>query len=181
MLSSLRNLNQVLLLSIITLLLTFITIILTNKISKMKDRMSDMSRLMYIITKKLEYIDSSSDDIKRALSTINNNLKTIDEEINDNIRSLSSSTDKVIEELKQTQTSTYLPTPNITKMMRETILENINIEVLLSHNMTLPNKQSTKHIIDNTLAAYPNVNEEYTVKLCLAMIENFVLNNQEKK
>jgi hypothetical protein len=66
-------------------------------------------------------------------------------------------------------------------MMRETILENINIEVLLSQGMKIPNKQSTNHIIENTIRTYPDVDQEYTVKLCLAMIENFSLNVMEGK
>lgn len=170
--------------NLIPILVSLFVIMVVSSIiislEKMKNRIEDLSRITYNLMKKYEYIDSSQDDIKNALSILNSNLKAVDQGINDNIRSLSSSTDKVLEQFNEVSSEPYLPTPNVTKMIRETILENINIEVLLSHNMTLPNKQSTQHIIDSTVKTYPNVDKEYLVKLCLAMIENFVLNSQEK-
>lgn len=176
MFENLTTLDYIVLSTIACIVLTFITA-LFSKLIKIQNRMNDLSQMMYLIIKKYDLIDTSCDDIKHALGTVNSNLKAVDQGINDNIRSLSSSTDKVLEQFNDVSSEPYLPTPNITKMIRETILENINIEVLLSHNMTLPNKQSTQHIIDSTVKTYPNVDKEYLVKLCLAMIENFVLNN----
>ena len=58
--------------------------------------------------------------------------------------------------------------------MRETILENINMEVLLSKNLKIARRDSTRSIIDNTLETYSDIEPEYVIKMCLAMIENFL-------
>ena len=112
----------------------------------------------------------SIDSIKRAVYTIH-----------ENIGSLSTSTNKVINELNTVRDRSIMPTPQLANMIRETINEQITIETLLSHNMKLPNKNSTEYIIENTAKTYPNVDKEYIVKLSMAMIENFTLNEQEKQ
>lgn len=73
-----------------------------------------------------------------------------------------------------------MPTPQLSNMIKETITEQITIETLLSHNMKIPNKKSTDYIIENVIRTYPNVDKEYIVKLSMAMIENFTLNERER-
>lgn len=172
------NYYPLLLFIMILLLIIIITQILF--ILPMKKRIDELSRITYMLIRKNDISNGSQDEIKEAMVTINKNLKVTTDEIKDNIGSLSSSTKEVIQELKQVSNEPYMPTPNVTKMMRDTILELINMEVLLSHNMKIPNKESTQHIIDGTLETYPNVKKEYTIKLCLAMIENYALNASEK-
>lgn len=172
------NYYPLLLFIMILLLVIIITQILF--ILPMKKRMDELSRITYMLIRKNDISNGSQDEIKEAMVTLNRNIKVTTDEIKDNIGSLSSSTKEVIQELQQVSNEPYMPTPNVTKMMRETILELINMEVLLSHNMTIPNKESTQHIIDGTLETYPNVKKEYTIKLCLAMIENYTLNASEK-
>ena len=145
---------------------------------RMQNRMDDMSRMMYALIKKNDIQVESSDDIKHALSTLNGNLKAVSNEINDNIGSLSSSTSKALLDIKK-DTSLhremgYYPTPNISKMIRETIMECINIEVLLNKDIRIPNPNSVNHIIETVISTYPDVNKTYVTKLCMAMIENFV-------
>ncbi len=150
----------------------------------MQNKIDELSRMMYVIIQKDEKYNNSHDDIKRALTVINGNIGSLSsstDQARQDIQEVSSSTKQALNELKAISNNPIMPTPNITKMMRETILENINIEVLLSKGMTIPNKQSTNHIIENTIRAYPDVDQEYTVKLCLAMIENFTLNVMEGK
>ena len=67
-----------------------------------------------------------------------------------------------------------MPSPDESKQMRETIMENLNTEDLLSQNLKIARKDSVRNIIDNTLATYPDIEPEYTIKLCLAMVENFI-------
>lgn len=172
------NYYPLLLFIMILLLVIIITQILF--ILPMKKRMDELSRITYMLIRKNDISNGSQDEIKEAMVTLNRNIKVTTDEIKDNIGSLSSSTKEVIQELKQVSSEPYMPTPNVTKMMRDTILELINMEVLLSHNMTIPNKESTQHIIDGALETYPNVKKEYTIKLCLAMIENYALNASEK-
>lgn len=176
----LTEINYYPLLLFITILLLIIIITQILFILPMKKRMDELSRITYMLIRKNDISNGSQDEIKEAMVTLNRNIKVTTDEIKDNIGSLSSSTKEVIQELKQVSSEPYMPTPNVTKMMRDTILELINMEVLLSHNMKIPNKESTQHIIDGTLETYPNVKKEYTIKLCLAMIENYALNASEK-
>ena len=169
-------LTIVLISSILLFVFSMITASLLIIIKRMKDRMDDMSRMVYTLIRKNDIQIETSDDIKQALSTINGNLRNVSNEINGNIGSLSSSTNQALKELKTfTQVNDgYYPTPNISKMMRDTILECINVEVLLNKNMRIPNPNSSTHIIETVINTYPNVNKEYTTKLCMAMIENFI-------
>ena len=179
MLTEINQYTAIFLLAIIVILLVVVLLQIAF-IIPMKKRMDELSRITYMLIRKNDITNGSQDEIKEAMVTINKNIKVTTDDIKDNIGSLSSSTKAVIQELQQVSNEPYMPTPNVTKMMRETILELINMEVLLSHNMTIPNKESTQHIIDGTLETYPNVKKEYTIKLCLAMIENYTLNASEK-
>ena len=177
MFENLTPIDVIVLCMIASTLLIIMTVIMVT-MHKMKNRMDEMSRMMYILIKKNDIQVESTDDIKHALSTLNGNLKTVSNEINDNIGSLSSSTSKALLDIKK-DTSLhreigYYPTPNISKMIRETILECINIEVLLNKDIRIPNPNSVHHIIETVINTYPDVNREYVTKLCMAMIENFV-------
>ena len=177
MFENLNPIDVIVLCMIASTLLIIMTVIMVT-MHKMKNRMDEMSRMMYILIKKNDIQVESTDDIKHALSTLNGNLKTVSNEINNNIGSLSSSTSKALLDIKK-DTSLhreigYYPTPNISKMIRETILECINIEVLLNKDIRIPNPNSVHHIIETVINTYPDVNREYVTKLCMAMIENFV-------
>ena len=116
----------------------------------------------------------NDDQIKHALTTINTN-----------IGSLSSSTLRGLEEIKKDVhikvNKKYFPTPNISKMMRETIMECINIEVLLNKDLRIPNPNSVDHIVHTVLQTYPDVDVEYATKLTFAMIENFTEEVREQQ
>lgn len=177
MFANLSTLDYIALSAIAFIVLLAVTL-LSITLVKMRNRMEDMSRMMYIIIKKNDIMVNTDDDIKQALSTINTNLKNVSNEINDNIGSLSSSTSKALLDIKK-DTSLhremgYYPTPNISKMIRETIMECINIEVLLNKDIRIPNPNSVNHIIETVISTYPDVNKTYVTKLCMAMIENFV-------
>ena len=178
MLSNVTTTDVIVIAVILLFIFCVISLSMFIMLRNMKNRMTEMSTMMYVLIKKNDIQIESSDDIKQALSTINSNLRNVSNEINGNIGSLSSSTSKALKEIKA-DTSVYskegyYPTPNISKMMRDTILECINIEVLLNKNMRIPNPNSSTHIIETVINTYPNVNKEYTTKLCMAMIENFI-------
>lgn len=169
----LSNVNDILIpvLILVVLLLTIaIVTCVTLFIIPMKKRINELSLTMFTLLRKDSIQTDSIDSIKRAIYTVH-----------ENIGSLSTSTNKVINELNTVRNQSIMPTPQLANMIRETINEQITIESLLSHNMKIPNKNSTEYIIENTAKTYPNVNKEYIVKLSMAMIENFTLNEQEKQ
>ena len=178
MLSNVTTTDVIVIASLLLFIFCVISLSMFIMLRNMKNRMTEMSTMMYVLIKKNDIQIESSDDIKQALSTINSNLRNVSNEINGNIGSLSSSTSKALKEIKADTSAYskdgYYPTPNLSKMMRDTILECINIEVLLNKNMRIPNPNSSTHIIETVINTYPNVNKEYTTKLCMAMIENFI-------
>lgn len=161
-------------LSVIVLIMTITIIIMTYNMSRMEDRMNDLSSMMYSLLKKNNISLDNDDQIKHALTTINTN-----------IGSLSSSTLQGLEEIKKDVhikvNKKYFPTPNISKMMRETIMECITIEVLLNKDLKIPNPNSVDHIVQTVLQTYPDVNIEYATKLTFAMIENYTEEVQEQQ
>ena len=160
--------------SVFILILTSVGIVILLKMRKqMNDWFGSIAFSIYELRKNqtdsLEKFDTFDTEIKKALTIINKN-----------IGSLSSGNDQLEKKLDEVIQSKNLlnkyrmPSPDESKQMRETIMENLNTEVLLSQNLKIARKDSVRNIIDNTLATYPDIEPEYTIKLCLAMVENFI-------
>jgi hypothetical protein len=160
----------------VSLLLILVSILFVI-ILKMKNWNNDtLASLTFSLYQLRTDYEKSIDELKEK-DTENKKAMTI---INKNIGSLSSGNDAIEKKLneiinkKHLLTDYRLPTPEESESMRKTILENINMEVLLSKNLKIARKDSTRNIIDNTLATYPDIQPEYVIKLSLAMIENFL-------
>lgn len=160
--------------SVFILILASVGIVILLKMRKqMNDWFGSIAFSIYELRKNqtdsLEKFDTFDTEIKKALTIINKN-----------IGSLSSGNDQLEKKLDEVIQSKNLlnkyrmPSPDESKRMRETIMENLNTEVLLSQNLKIARKDSVRNIIDNTLATYPDIEPEYTIKLCLAMVENFI-------
>lgn len=168
---SAQLLMAIIIITALSLLLIFTSVLLISThthIKKICDKFDSLSMSMYLINKKIEsdneLNNTSFTEIKKALTIINTN-----------IGSLSSGIEEFKKDIKEKNKQTFrLPLPEESKAMRETILENINVEVLLSKNLRIASKDSTRKIIDATMEAYPDIYPEYTIKLCLAVIENFL-------
>lgn len=156
------------------LILSIILLSVTKKSSREnKDLIASLTFALY----QLRLDHEKAIDKLIDLDTANKKAMTI---INKNIGSLSSGNEAVEKKLdeiikKKNLAKEYrLPTPEESEAMRKTILENINMEVLLSKNLKIARKDSTRNVIDNTLTTYPDIDPEYVIKLSLAMIENFL-------
>lgn len=163
-------------LSIIIFVISVFLLILTSiglvVIYKMKKQLTDWNSS---IVWSLYELRKNQKDSKEDFDTFNTEIKKALTIINTNIGSLSSGIEEFKKDIKEKNKQVYrLPLPEESKAMRETILENINVEVLLSKNLRIASKDSTRKIIDATLEAYPDIDPEYTIKLCLAVIENFL-------
>lgn len=173
-----QNLTTILLIGIIILLVLILFLMIFCIIKPMKKRINDISLEMFIVMKKQQLLDNSMDEVKHAMNVLNHN-----------IGSLSSSTTKGFEDIKEfinndkieKYTKRHLPTPDLAQKMRDTILENINIEVLMAEQMRIPDKAALRHIIDNTIKTYPDIEYEYTIKLVVAMVQNFIESVSNKK
>lgn len=143
----------------------------------MKKIISDLLASLAFSLYQLRIDQEKSFKEMKDLDTENKKAMTI---INKNIGSLSSGNEAIEKKLnevinkKHLLTDYRLPTPEESEAMRKTILENINMEVLLSKNLKIARKDSTRNVIDNTMSTYPDIDPEYVIKLSLAMIENFL-------
>ena len=135
--------------SLVSLTLIYILI----NMVKMENTINELSRMIYSLTKKLKSYDETLDDTRNEIVAL---TTSIDELV------VVKSTKKVY------------PTPDVSSMIAETIKEHIAIELSLSAGLQLPNKNSTDKIIKNTIATYPNIDEVFITKKCLAMIQNTI-------
>ena len=161
------------LIGIIVLLILIIFIGAFCFIIPMKKQIKETNRIMFFILQKDDKYDRSHDDIKRGMNTLNSNMGLLSNSVNTVLEELIKKVNKPPKK--------RLPKPDESKLIRDTILECINMEVLLSKDMRIPNKQSTKNIIETTVETYPEIDVSYIVKLSMAMIENFVLDVKDDK
>ena len=158
-------------------MLLILTSVLFVIILRMKKENNDIISSLTFSVYQLKVNQGNSND---KLFNMDNDYKKALTIINKNIGSLSSGIDNVEKKLdnviktKNLLKEFRLPSPEESKAMRETILENINMEVLLSKNLKIARRDSTRSIIDNTLETYSDIEPEYVIKMCLAMIENFL-------
>lgn len=173
---STQLLMAIIIITALSLLLFFTSLLLISThahIKKICDKFDSLSMSLYLINKKIEsdneLNNTSFTEIKKALTIINKNIGSL----SSGNEAIEKKLDEVINK-KHLLSNYRLPTPEESEEMRKTILENINMEVLLSKNLKIARKDSTRNIIDNTLETYPEIQPEYIVKLSLAMIENFL-------
>lgn len=158
----------------VILILVSVCLVIIIKMKKItNDLLSSLTFSLYQLRidqeKSIDQLMESDTEIKKAMTIINKNIGSLS--------SGNEAVEKKLDEIinKKHLLSDYrLPTPEESEAMRKTILENINMEVLLSKNLKIARKDSTRNIIDNTLETYPDINPEYIVKMTLAMIENFL-------
>lgn len=148
-----------------------ILLIRTKKITS--DLLASLAFSLYQLRidqeKSIEKLIESDTEIKKAMTIINRNIGSL----SSGNEAVEKKLDEVIKK-KNLLKEFRLPTPEESEAMRKTILENINMEVLLSKNLKIARKDSTRNVIDNTMSTYPDIDPEYVIKLSLAMIENFL-------
>lgn len=159
--------------SFLLILTTVLFVIIVKMRKENKDLLSSLTFSLYQLRvdheKAVNKVSEMDNEYKKALTIINKNIGSLSSGIEQTEKKLDSviKTKNLLKEFR-------LPTPEESEAMRKTILENINVEVLLSKNLKIARKDSTRNIIDNTLETYPEIEPEYVIKMCLAMIENFL-------
>ena len=158
----------------IILILVLVCLVIILKMKKItNDLLSSLTFSLYQLRidqeKSIDKLIESDTEIKKAMVIINKNIGSL----SSGNEAVEKKLDEIIKK-KHLLKEYRLPTPEESEAMRKTILENINMEVLLSKNLKIARKDSTRNIIDNTLSTYPDIEPEYIIKLSLAMIENFL-------
>ena len=127
----------------------------------MKKHQNEQSRIIYMILKKQYSHDTNLHDISE------NN-----EQIMMNITSLSTSIDLFTNELEEKRNTKSYPTPDLVKQITDTIKDQISIEITMSRNMRIANKNSVQKIIETVHKTYPNIELDYIIKKTASIIES---------
>ncbi len=146
------------------LMILVISIPYISIIRKLKNAMSEQSRMIYSLMIRQNFSNDKVDDVSAMMDSVSKTIST-----------LSTSISSVLKENNRLHNEKIMPSPNLAEMITATIKEQLSIEFNLSKGQRLPNKDSISKIIMNVQMTYPHVNEEYIVKKCLAMIESMSL------
>ena len=126
---------------------------------RLRNTIDDQSNIIYVLLKRIQEVQNDLTEMQR------------------NIESLSTSIELMNSHVKRNANETLYPDPKLAEMITSTIKEQLTIELTLSKNMTLANRESVTRITKNVARTYPQVDKEYIVKKCLAVIES-VLSKQ---
>lgn len=72
----------------------------------------------------------------------------------------------------------HMPNPQEAEQIENSIRDLLAIEIILSQDMKIANRESVNRIIYSTIRTYPNINEEYLTKKTISMITQFIKDNQ---
>ena len=72
----------------------------------------------------------------------------------------------------------HMPNPQEAQQIENSIRDLLAIEIILSQDMKIANRESVNRIIYSTIRTYPNINEEYLTKKTISMITQFIKDNQ---
>lgn len=137
------------------------TSILIHLVRSMRNQMTDQNRLLYSVWK----------DSNRSKYMIDHTLDEI-EQIETNVSTLASELDIHIQTEKENRERKIYPTPDLSKLIEQTIREQFAIHLILRRNMRAPIKGALDEISAVVQATYPNVNTEYIAMKCIAFMES---------
>jgi hypothetical protein len=140
---------------------TFITLIKMEKMTQLHEQYGLETNLLI---RRIESLQHKVDELAQQESENNNNLN-----------SLSSGVRYFIQEHKEMENSTIMPTPQLSEMIGVTIQEQIATEEMLCHNMKIPRPDGQYKIIENVCKTYPHVDKEYIAKRVTATIESNIM------
>lgn len=72
----------------------------------------------------------------------------------------------------------HMPTPQESEQIEASIRDLLAIEIILSQDMKIANRESVNRIIYSTIKTYPNISEEYITKKAISVITSFIKDNQ---
>ena len=143
-------------------------ILLFKSIHSMSKQINTLAQTNFILFKRLERMDTSLNDLSNMCDSTQRN-----------ITSLSTSIDLTLDDIKRKSNEKYYPTPELARMIEETIREQVTIEVALIKNMRIPKKLSIENIVNIVSQTYPHISVEYIAKKTVAFIESISPNNQQ--
>lgn len=143
----------------IVLMITFLSILVVNR--SLIKKLEEQSNMIFYIIKKIRSIDNSLFEESQTIS-----------EINENMYLLSNNVDSyILSENKKSKTKVF-PTPDVAKMITETIHEQISTELTMLQDVRIVSRDVVNRIILNVTRTYPQIDPEYISRKCLAIIKS---------
>lgn len=152
--------NPIICIIFVCFVMSLPTICMIYKVNQLQNIVDDQNNQIMVLIRKINNLKDESFEMY------------LNEQTNsENLNSLSSGVRYMLQEQQRSLDNKIYPTPQLSEMIGVTIKEQIATEEMLSHNMRIPNPQSTTKIIENVIKTYPHVDTEYLTKRCMAQIE----------
>lgn len=142
---------------------TIVLICLLHTLRKMQKHITNVERFVYFNTKDIRQSKYMIDDIADQLEQFDTNVQSLTDHIVEQQR---------IEAEKAKQK--HYPKPDEARLIKETIQDQISIEISLSQHLNAPPNDYVDTIISNVIQTYPNIDIEYISKKCFAMLEDTI-------
>lgn len=159
------DMNTLFIIQLITLCsaigLGITTIHLVKKVKRLTDQISENNRLLYFNLKSSRHSEQMVDDVLDRIEMIDTNVSTLSTNLQIKIKN----------DNEEKQRKIY-PTPELAKLIAETIREQIDMEFSLSKNLSAPSGEYVDNITYTVMQTYPKVHPDYITRKCIAIIEN---------
>lgn len=149
------------LISIISILVLGVIVIkLLKLVKRLTDQLSDNNRLLYFNLKDSNQMKYNMDDTLDRIDLIETNVSQLSSDLQI----------KIQRDEEESKRKVY-PTPELSRMIAETIREQVEIEMILSKNLTAPSGEYVDEICHRVMKTYPKIEPDYILRKCLSVIE----------
>lgn len=158
------------LLSTLLCTITVVTIVYHRWYKQLSNHLENIEWKYMLLEKQSRNILSNTDDIQHDFDTTYSSIT----KLNNNVASY-------LNQEEQRRSSTFImPKPDQSKVIDETIREQIITEATLAKSMRVIDKNLINIIAENVEKTYPNVDKNYLTKKILMRIEEFNETAQNK-
>ena len=160
----------IILLSTLLCTITVVTIVYHRWYKQLSNHLESIEWRYMLLEKQSRNILSNTDDIQHDFDTTYSSIT----KLNNNVASY-------LNQEEQRRSSTFImPKPDQSKVIDETIREQIITEATLAKSMRVIDKNLIAIIAENVEKTYPNVDKNYLTKKILMRIEEFNETAQNK-
>lgn len=160
----------IILLSTLLCTITVVTIVYHRWYKQLSNHLESIEWKYMLLEKQSRNILSNTDDIQHDFDTTYSSIT----KLNNNVASY-------LNQEEQRRSSTFImPKPDQSKVIDETIREQIITEATLAKSMRVIDKNLINIIAENVEKTYPNVDKSYLTKKILMRIEEFNETAQNK-
>ena len=145
---------------VLIIVLGCIVVKLLKLVKRLSNQISENNRLLYFNLKDSNQMKYDIDDTLDHIEQIETNVSELSRALNI----------KIQYDIAEAERKVY-PTPEVSRMITETIQEQVEIEMILSKNLAAPSGEYVDDITYRVLKTYPKIDPDYIARKCLSVIE----------